>query len=221
MRLFDTKREQHGFTIVELMISMAILSVILVVVSVAMISIGNLYKKGINQAKVQTAVRNISSGISDQLRLNSGNSGVGSSNVLGQTAGGQQVKAICIGDNRYTYVVGVQQGADSTESDPRSPHVLWRDKYSGGDCAASAPNISQNNPAGVDGVELIPDNARLTHFEVTETGSGSGVYVVRIGIAYGENDLLTGAGLGTRCISDANTRFCATAYLQTKVAQRM
>ncbi len=212
MTLIELKHKQTGFTIVELMISMAVLSVLLVVVSMAMLSIGNLYYKGINQAKVQNSVRSISDEVSSHLQLMSGNSGIGPF----ERSIGSPIKAYCIGDVRYTYIVGIQQGNEATLDNPQIAHVLWRDNPTGS-CQDNIPDL--NNPA-TDGVDLVPANSRLTEFNVSQVSPG--VYTVNVGIAYGENDLLTATqGADVRCKGDANTKFCASAYLNTKVARRL
>ena len=209
------KRQQSGFTIVELMIAMAVLSVVLLVVTLAMLNIGNLYNKGINQAKVQNAARSLSDEISSHLQIMSQGASpvpsvVGQVNVEGQNV---DVSVACMGDTRYTFVIGVQQGSNSTAEQPQIPHVLWRDK-----CEGPTPNLAASVPSS-NGTELVPNRARLTQFEV----SGTGVYNVKVGIAYGDNDLLTDppSGANVRCKSGANTKFCATAYLNTKVASRL
>lgn len=211
----DVKFRQSGFTIVELMIAMAVLSVVLLVVTLAMLNIGNLYNKGINQAKVQNAARSLSDEISNHLQLMSQGASpvpgvVGSVNVQGQNI---SVYVACMGDTRYTFVIGIQQGSNSSPQQPQIPHVLWRDK-----CEGPTPNLTAATPSAT-GTELIPNRARLTQFEI----SGTGVYNVKVGIAYGDNDLLTDppAGSGVRCKGGPNTKFCATAYLNTKVASRL
>ncbi len=61
---------QKGFTIIELMIATAVLSTILVMVTVVMVNIGSLYYKGINQARVQDDVRSIADEIIKNIQLN-------------------------------------------------------------------------------------------------------------------------------------------------------
>jgi prepilin-type N-terminal cleavage/methylation domain-containing protein len=63
---------EQGFTIVELMIATTVLSTLLVVVAIVMISIGKLYYKGLNQARLQDNTRNAVTAIAKQLQLNTG-----------------------------------------------------------------------------------------------------------------------------------------------------
>ena len=60
-----TPDKQAGFTIVELMIATAILSTILLLVTTMMINIGNLYYKGVNQARVQDGVRTLADDVGE------------------------------------------------------------------------------------------------------------------------------------------------------------
>src|SRR5689334_11132650 len=110
---------QKGFTIIELMIATAILSTILLLVTVLMINIGNLYYKGINQARVQDNVRSISDEVAQHLQLG---------DSFSQASGDNSEQAYCVGTVRYTYVIGVQIGKPAPgASAPAYQHVLWRD----------------------------------------------------------------------------------------------
>ncbi|HSX37132.1 MAG TPA: type II secretion system protein, partial [Patescibacteria group bacterium] len=82
---------QGGFTIVELMVALSVLSILLVMSTVILIQIGKLYTKGVNQAATQNAARDIINDLSSQLQV-SGNA------PDGKTAG-----VICIGNQRYTF----------------------------------------------------------------------------------------------------------------------
>jgi prepilin-type N-terminal cleavage/methylation domain-containing protein len=134
------RRSEDGFTIIELIIATAVLSIMLVLVTVLMINIGNLYYKGINQSRVQDSVRNITDSIGDQLKLSDKVPQQATSSTDGHT------HAYCIGDKRYTYVLGVQighGGLDATghETNPAYKHVLWQDTNpSPGTCFIDATN---------------------------------------------------------------------------------
>jgi prepilin-type N-terminal cleavage/methylation domain-containing protein len=235
---------QKGFTIIELMIATAVFSTILLMVTVLMINIGNLYYKGVNQARVQDNVRSISDEVSQQLKL--GDSFT-PSDPTKKGANGEQ--AYCIGSKRYTYVVGIQI---STPQPPAASgtsyrHVLWRDDNpSPGSCsviddsitpANEAVNLTTQSPStGLHGAELIAPRSRLIHFSLI----GTSPYSVAVGVAYGDNDLLCNPSVVGSCASNVampnfgdytsgnllckgnlGRQFCATAKLNTSVVKRL
>lgn len=216
---------QRGFTIIELMIATAVLSVILLLVTFMMIKIGNLYYKGINQARVQRAVRNITDGVTQELQLSHGIVYTGTANQ-----GGFTVNAYCIGNTRYSYVVGVQIGAGKdTDGSNRIAHVLWRDTNVSGGC--SPLNLTQADPTATAGAansvsgsgsELISPNSRLTDFTIAPAGANPVPHLVQVEVAYGDADLLTGTtGFDVVCRGGIGDQFCATARLKTVVVQRL
>lgn len=203
--------DQEGFTIIELMIATAVLSTILLLSTVMMVSIGKLYYKGINQARVQDATRTILDNVSQHLQLTS------SDPMQSENSDDGKSQAWCIGDTRYTYTIGRQMGNDSTQN--QSPHVLWReDNPNPGSCDKPGPN-ALDNPSGINGTEMIPPNSRLTAFDINQTIQP---YKISIGVAYGDNDVLTGTGIGTRCAGGIGQEFCATAYIkESAVVKRL
>lgn len=154
-------REQNiedGFTIIELMVSLTILSVILVVSTIVLIEIGGLFDKGVSETDLQNTTRNIMSDVSSALQF-SGSSPIPCTSTLGginnittnitNHCGGSYTysytfnnvtldeQAYCIGDVRYSFVLNSELGADSaTNSATGAPanndvaHVLWRDTLS-------------------------------------------------------------------------------------------
>lgn len=210
-------RQQQGFTIIELIIATAVLSVMLVLVTVLMINIGNLYYKGINQARVQDSVRNINDTIGGQLKL--------SDKVPSQAVSADgNTHAYCIGSKRFTYVLGVQVGHQALDASGHPTgstyqHVLWEDTNpSPGTCfinAPSGPNPGTSSPVDLtqnpassqpDGTEMIAPNSRLTAFcigaftvpsscsapvNAPPAGSSKPTYMLTIAEASGDSDLLT------------------------------
>lgn len=220
---------QKGFTIVELMIATTILSVILVLVTAVMISIGNLFYKGINQTRVQDNVRSITDELSQHLQLN------GTPTPGSATYNNVTVYAFCFDTIKYSYVIGAQIGSSNIK------HVLWRNDYNSGNCTPSDltdPNLSTSEP---NGVELIAPSSRLTALNIT----GTGTYDLVVGVAYGDNDLLcdTGtandcdatspssthvwnptapsSGLNITCKGQTGDNFCSTTHLTATVVQRV
>lgn len=204
------KTNQEGFTIVELLIATAVLSMIILLTTVMITSIGNLYYKGVIQSRTQANARTITDDISQHLKFTDGD--VWQST---QVYSGKTINSYCINGARYSYIVGVQLGQIN--------HVLWRDVPSG---SCAPVDITLVNPlnadgsASVGGTEMIAPSSRLTAFSITQTTLTSPLSI-SVGVAYGEVSLTTAAsGPDVRCLGGAGDRFCASVYLATTVTQR-
>jgi prepilin-type N-terminal cleavage/methylation domain-containing protein len=226
---------QKGFTIIELMIATIVFSVIILLSSVMITNIGNLYNKAINQSRIQSTVRSLISDTTQQLKLSSGQFTVPS--VPLTPSSGNPIYGYCIGSVRYSYILGIKIGT--------IPHVLWRDvNNSQGSCVPvdiSVGNLVNNNT----GVELMAPNSRLTAFSITANSkSGGSPYSVVIDVAYGDDDLLCDTSQPNSCTSTSTLRikypnnppnitvacksgnisgrqFCAVAGLNVLVNQRV
>lgn len=193
--MMSLRRQERGFTIIELMIATAVLSTILVLVTVVMVNIGTLYYKGINQSRVQDDVRTISDDIIKNIQL-SDQPPKGPVAVPGVT----NSYAYCVGQVRYTYVLGVQVGHPAPGTSSTYYQVLWRDSNpTPGSCPTqidpknpSSPQVALTNSnlaaddAQNQGKEMITSSSRLTQFSMTTTSPS----VATVGVAYGDNDLL-------------------------------
>lgn len=241
-----TTLDQKAFTILELMIATTILAVILVLVTIMMIGIGNLYYKGVSQSNVQDNVRTVTDEISQDLQLNA--TGVqGSPNQNGDKY--WLPRSYCIGTTRYTYILGKQITTDAPPiASDQSYHVLWRDSVTAGTCL-DMPNtfITSSLAPSSNGTELIGPNSLLTYFTIDNSSSP---FNITIGEAYGGDALLCDSGYSTGgvgdCSSNANSthiyntnpptnplldqilckgqsgnQLCATDYLTTTVSARL
>jgi prepilin-type N-terminal cleavage/methylation domain-containing protein len=198
---------QKAFTIVELLIATAILSTILVMVTTMMVSIGNLYYKGVNQARVQDDVRNITDEVAQHLQLSDAGP------LPPAVSPNGKIKAYCIGDTRYTFTLNTQIGNLAAQS----PHVLWRDNNPTPDSCATTNTFLASPPPATNGTELIVPNSSLTFFSISNTSP----YTVSVGVAFGDLTLLNLNGLNTHCKGNLGDQFCATSTLTTTVAQRI
>lgn len=221
---------QKGFTIVELMIATAVVSMIIVLVSMMMIKIGNLYYKGINQAGVQDNTRNVADDVARHLELND-NQPIFINPPI--SFGVAHIQAYCINTNRYTFIEDKQVKSGSIIK-----HILWRDTVPADSCTPA--DLTSDNPSiatgGTNGTELVEPNAFLTYFCIMGSGpsptcnnASNSPYSIQIGLAYapgvafGSNGLLNGPGLGisTTCRGSTGDQFCATSSLVTTVAERI
>lgn len=262
-------RNSEGFTIVELMIALAILSVILVVASVVLINIESLYSKGVNAANLQNAARNIVDDVSANLQF-SGQAPI-NCNLNGQPVAGGPATfadsttcgvgvqtgddqdhgpfAYCVGDTRYTYVLGQELGTDpyykdtssSTPTQQTTNHVLWRDTInSSSSCVPlnismqtvkADSNSADATASGLSGgYEMMPEHTRLTRFEIDKNPNDPSIYDIDVWMAYGDGDLvniedLTGSNSSNpgyiTCNGGQGTQFCAVSEISTTVTGRV
>jgi type II secretory pathway pseudopilin PulG len=213
--------QQAGFTIVELLIATTIFTVVVLLVTVGIITIGRNYYKGITTARTQETLRSIEQDITQLIQV-SGNTTI----VTGTSASG--INTTCIGDTRFTYVLNkplATSGDALTDN-----HVLWMDKItSGGGCLPdpttqesefkkAKPNIP-NSVVSNFNREVLANNMRVTTFNVIDVpGSNHMLYQVEIGLAYGEDDLFVGGNC--RSINEGG-QFCAKASVKTYVKRRL
>lgn len=204
-----TPASQSGFTIVELMVATAVLSAVLLIITIAMIGIGRLYYKGINQVQIQNDVRSISNEISQHLRL-SADSGTLTDGGTDDTI----PRSYCMGSTRYTYLLKKQLGTQTA-------HVLWRDDVAPGSCATMSDAQFQTARPTPSGTELVMPRARLTQFAINNLSTGT--YLINVRAAYGDDDLLENNGQNpdSACLGDVGGQFCATAELNTTISRRL
>ncbi len=217
IKTVQLKKAQSGFTIIELLIATTVLTVILLMVTVMISNIGNLYYKGITLAQTQDTTRSIADAVSQDIKLNDKPPvSDGSAIVFGTST-----NAICIGSVRYTYTLGRQIGTNLSGPDPQVQHVLWRDTIGSGS-ACTPVNLALATPPGVGGSELIGPRSRLTAFKVAPSSlANPTLFTVQIGVAFGDYDLLNMAGIATTCNGGVGGQFCAVDALTTSAIQRI
>ncbi len=227
MKLFrfrDNKQSYGGFTIIELLISTAVFSVVLLLCATAIVQVGRVFYKGTVINKTQAISRRVVDDISQAIQFGGGPNEP-SFNVAGSASyGSVVVQSQCIGDIRYSYFLR-SKSVGSNASD-QLPHILWKDRLgAGGPCTPQ--DITSNNPGGINGQELLGTSMRLTAFAITAPVPPSNSWKVDIGVAYGAtDDVFSKNGDGSanyyQCTAN-NTggQFCATSPITTYVTRRL
>jgi prepilin-type N-terminal cleavage/methylation domain-containing protein len=204
--------DQGGFTIIELLIATVVVSVILLLTTVLLINIGNLYYKGVNKSKVQNNTRLIADDVAERIK-DSTVAPVNNSAKYGAMSAQVTVMATCIGNIRYSYALNMQIGT-------QIPHVLWRDDLNtDGNCTpvditdtvTSKPSIAGQ---AVDGIELMDPNSYLSQFSVDNTASP---YQIIVGVNYGTPNQVT----NNICNPGSDNQFCATSTATTYATPRL
>ena len=191
-----------GFTIIELLIATVIFSVILLVITAAIVQFGRLYYKGVIQSRTQETARAISQDITQSIQFSS---------VTPSKPNIPGAEMYCIGNRTYTFIRNSQLGA--------VPHVLVSDTIAGSPCGAGYSGMSN---AGVTGTarELLGENMQLVNLSVAETTPGSGLWQVTVHVAYGEDADLLADKTGCQPLI-LGGQFCAVSSLTTTVTQRL
>ena len=229
-----TRSNSAGFTIVELMIALTVLSTILVIATMLMTQIGRLYMKGVTQADVQNAARNISADLVASLQFSGSPPAPytcddpadpqgGMVCYSHKTVGTPTIYSYCIDTTRYSFILDRELGSDTTK--PGVNHVLWKDKVANSANCTPLDITTAGTPSGSDpsGFEMVPNRGRLVRFKVFENPVNSRIYTVDLNLAFGDSDLLnvdTSNG-DANCISGAGSQFCGTSSLRTDVLRRI
>ncbi|HEY1064067.1 MAG TPA: type II secretion system protein [Candidatus Saccharimonadales bacterium] len=227
-----------GFTIIELLIATAVFSVVLLVISAAIIQIGRLYYKGITSARTQEVARSVMNDISQAIQFNVGQvEEIGPPSFSNANDNGNS-RAICVATQQYNFVYGQQR--------TNTRHALVSREVPSGCLGMDA----QAMDGSVTGNELLGDKMRLANLVVERQAGADNAYKVTVRVVYGDSDLLcdpsatTGkasctstdgwnesigtdaaAIAGTRNLSCKNirsgTQFCAASELSTIVKRRL
>lgn len=191
---------QQGFTIIELMIATAVFSVVLLLCTFAVLSIGRTYYKGVITTRTQETTRAVMEEITDAIRFG----GAGVVSLISHDS----VEGFCIGNSQFTYRLGVQLVA--------SNQVLKRQIPCAGE---ASKDIIERTGNDID--ELLRLRMRLDKLEVKPVPGSAGVYKVVVRVIHGEDDLLTGDPGEQVCIQQrAGSEYCAVSELSTIVERR-
>lgn len=216
----------RGFTIIELLIATLVFSVILLLLTTALIRIGQIYNKGIVTSRTQEVSRKVIDDVAQTVQFSGGYIGPG------LDAGG--AKAFCIGAQRYSYAPDQQLTATS-------PHRFVVDTVAGGCTSATTArtdmsDLSTVSAGGSGAQELLGQNMRLVNFQIAEQNVGSGVYKIGIRIVSGDKDLLMSPNpayadidaaiaanaTDLRCRDDVRgAYFCAVSEVEAYAAKRV
>ncbi len=208
------RTNQKGFTIVELMIATAVFSVVLLICTTGLLQVGRLYYKGITSTQAQETARSIMDEITRAIQFNGGR--------VQPVSGGAPSFYFCIGDQRYSFILGKQLVQTVVDASDETPRVLVMDSN-----LACSSGQDLSNPAGLSpsSKELFAPKMRLARLEVIslDTPGNSyddNLYQVNIRVVSGHKDVLN-ATKDACAPSRDGTQFCAVSELSTTVLKRV
>lgn len=167
---------QRGFTIIELLIAMSVFTIVLLVLTGAIVQIGRLYYKGLTMSRTQEATRNVIEDVTRSIHYTPG--------VVKNVSGPGTNRGVCVGLRRYSFVQGQQTKLDLNR------RSLVSDENPGG-CPS---NVALNIGATTAGNSMLSDGMRLSNLSVQDNSTDptlpAGAYRVTVRVVYGDDDLL-------------------------------
>lgn len=219
-----TKQSKSGFTIIELMIATTIFSLVLMICLAGILQITKMYYRSVTQNNTRETARSIADEIGEAIRFSSQAIRLGPAVIGPQIDSDNEVDTgyFCIGDKRYTYAIDRQVKPENEASLKQKKHALWVDTEGG--CAGPL-RLDVDKPSA-SGRDLIPLNMRLYELSITNSPTNSEVYEISVGVAYGDEDLLSPrpAQSPTELTCEgafAGAEFCATTNLKVTVQKRL
>lgn len=224
---YQPDTNQQGFTLVELLIATTVFSIILLVAAATLIQVGRMYYKGIITSKTQSAARSSLDDVTRSIQFSNGSI----SRATDGTA--PKIEAVCLGNNRYTYVLGAQvdekvPDGSYSPTDRKIRHALWQDTIGAEACGNDLPKLQYADPytdaANPDrnGKALLEDGMRLQKFTVDPQAGSDDVFAVNIKVVYyADPELLNDFDNPTTCKgSVVGGQWCAISDLASVVYSR-
>ena len=184
--------KQKGFTIVELMIAMAVFSVTIMLVMAVVIGIGKQYQKASYTSKLNEASRNIH----EQLRQSIAYGGDYLPIVPGTYEG------FCAGKDQYFY---------TKSNGPNIRNGLYKKTL-------ITPGVCTNPPNTTGSINLLPPNGFITQFDRNVSGS---VIEISTEFKVGTIDMFVGESVNNNCLPTLRGGdFCSKLTYNSVVAKR-
>lgn len=225
--MVSLKKDKKGFTLVELLLAMAVFSFVLTICLAAFIQINRLYYRGISISKSQETARNLVTELTGRIQAGTVSFPSRPLQPIDFPDATRHHQAyFCIGDVVYYYKLAVRAtdipAAVASAPQQGGRHILTR-WTAPNFCTTAEPPTVNDFRVGARAVELVDDNTSLHHFTVT----GSRIEMT---IAYGSPDLIDPASLGPvgsngdspdiRCNGGRDVTFCGISQLETEVVTR-
>lgn len=188
------KKNQQGFTVLELIIATVIFSVIMLLSSGAMIKLSQQFQKGFTQSQTQETARNMGEAIARNIQYSS----MPPRQLWPKPANPDALEQVwCIADKRYIFIRGKQLGPDPKTQTP-SVAVRLNEGCGGiiGSPAGYKPKAGDEELAGQD--------MRLADFRI-EQGFNDRIWSVRLRLVKGDDDLVCSPGTPGDCGASAST----------------
>lgn len=229
----QTKKQAHGFTLVELLVASAVFSVVSIVALTSFVEIGRIFYRTsiytVNQQTSHNILTRVSGDISATTTVSTLPGDAGTTNNL-------QRYYYCVGNDRYTFILGHEVNLD--QENRTNNFGLLRDKTASATGCNNPFDSNGNSNISNDAAELLGNNMRLNEFcleriqtSTSNTNYGN-LYRVTLDVASGDNRNLTtkappADAPNDQCVSPTfytcqgglqTTQYCADSNLQILAA---
>jgi prepilin-type N-terminal cleavage/methylation domain-containing protein len=196
------KRNNGGFTVVELMIAISVFATAMTLILAGVIFISRQYQQTSNKVQLEDASRTVHQQITQSIQFSG-------RDVSAKIPNGQY-SARCVGNYMYIYS-SAEPVSNQTVYASMSEGLYVKDNAN--NCAASDINITG-------ATNLLPKGAKVVKFEITTTGTTSSLSTT---FSKSPADILVFSGPGdVRCDSASKGReFCATVTLDSTATRRI
>lgn len=218
------KGHKSGFTIIELMISTTVFSLVLMLCLAGIMQITKMYYRGVTQARTREVARTIVDEIAEAIRFSSKDIVIGNGVIgpqIDESDDDESVGYFCIGQKRYTYAIDRQVKESPKANTKEQRHALWLDQP---ETCQGAADLTQDEPSP-DGKSLLAENMRLYELSVEQVDPIQRIYTIKIGVAYGDDDLLSVKENDTTQLTCegafVGSEFCSTTNFLVTVQKRL
>ncbi len=187
--------KEKGFTLVELLLAMALFSFILLFATTGFIIINRAYNKGLTVKLVQDEGRKLVEELTREIRVSSAE---GIDTVS---------KPDCISLNGYRYYWSIPMSGAAN-----SPGRLLKEE--GKNCADS---IVIASPGGVD---VLNTRIGVQFMAVTRVAASTSTYSVKVVLSTADTDLVDTTGENATCTTNSGNQYCDIVTLTTVVNSR-
>lgn len=195
--------KQKGFTIVELMIAIAVFSVIMLLVTIGIIQIARNYQQAATRVKLEDASREIHYQIGQSIQFAGADV---QSYAPGQLTGvASAYTIVCVGTQRYLW-----KDANTTTAGQVG---LYIDTIAGPNaCGTAAFNAASAQVP-------LPNNSRVVTFSVE---SSNAISAISTRFVVGDRDMFVGDDFANACVSAVSgSGFCAVVELNSAAARKV
>lgn len=207
-QLFQQKQEERGFTIVELLMALAVFSFVLVLVTTVFIQIFRTYTRGIVRKEVNQSARLLLDDMTSRMR-----SMPSSSEVKAPANTGR----ICFGGYSYVWnmVKSGQPWTSNTINGQAVTSIVRIDGDIGGTiCDSTAPNITTTlRPVGI-----MSNQVGVNEVTISSSAQLAGVRTITVNATTRQADLFTAVNQCKQGV--VGSQFCSQITLTETVAQR-
>lgn len=195
---------RHGFTLIELMLSMSFISMLLIVIMLTILQITNMYNKGLSMREVNQAGRSISDDLLRTIASSapfdvSGDEGDVANRYIIREGGGR----LCTGKTSYLW--NYSDGAAYNFYENNEPvRIVKLPDATGEYCLSPAKKVPTNGPDVVDMLKSGDRDLVIHSFSVSQAAeandlsTGQALYAVKFIIGTNDKELLTDNNAGCK-----------------------